>query len=93
MPTRLQEVMNEAAKNTVADLRKQLDEVRQEATQLREHVDQLEGENRAMRQHRESLEALVRRQGIDIPAAIAPGSLLVVQDGVATVMTTERKKP
>jgi TolA-binding protein len=91
--TRLQEVMNEAAKNTVADLRNQLDEVRQEAERLRERVDQLEGENRAMRQREESLEQLLRRQGIDIPGATAPGALLVVQDGVATVMKPERMRP
>ncbi len=91
--TRLQEVMNEAAKNTVADLRTQLEEFRAEAATLRERVEQLEGENRAMRQHRESLEALLRRQGIDIPAATAPGSLLVVQDGLATVLAPDRRKP
>lgn len=81
---RIQEIMNEAAKAHMADLRS-------EVSDLRGRVDQLEGENRQLRQHSESLEAVLRRQGIDIPMATAPGALLVVEDGEARVMRHERK--
>ena len=82
--TRLQEIMNEAAKNHVAELRNEIDA-------LRDRVEQVEGENRELRQHSQSLEAILRRQGIDIPQATAPGNLLVVEDGNARVMRHERK--
>lgn len=82
--TRLQEIMNEAAKTHVADLRSEIDG-------LRARVEQVEGENRELRQHSQSLEAILRRQGIDIPQATKPGNLLVVEDGQARVMRHERK--
>lgn len=83
--TRLQEIMNEAAKNHVADLRTEIDG-------LRDRIEQVEGENRELRQHSQSLEAILRRQGIDIPQATKPGTLLVVEEGQARMMRHERKK-
>lgn len=83
--TRLQEIMNEAAKNHVADLRTEIDG-------LRDRIEQVEGENRELRQHSQSLEAILRRQGIDIPQATKAGTLLVVEEGQARMMRHERKK-
>lgn len=87
--TRLQEVMNEAAKSHVSDLRFELEAVRATALRLNDRVDHLEGENRQFRQRNESLEAVLRRQGIDIPTATAPGALLIVEGGHATVQRHE----
>lgn len=82
---RLQEVINDAAEAHVADLRMQVE-------RLQDRVDHLEGENRQLRQHSESLEAVLKRQGIDIPEALSPGSLLVVEEGVARVMKPVRRR-
>jgi len=104
--TRLQEVMNTAAEKAaerwadeLAAARSELAAARSEAFRLRERVDSLEGqltslknENRQIRQHAESLEATLRRNGVDLSSAMAPGALLVVEKGIATVTPAPRKR-
>lgn len=95
--TRLQEVMNEAVEKASARWEDELEASREESARLRseiaglrKRVQHVEGENRQLRQHAESLEATLRRNGVDLSAALAPGTLLVVEDGQATITPPRR---
>ena len=90
--TRLQEVLNLAVEQASVRTHAEIEDLRRENTHLRQRIENLEGEKRQYDQLTESLKSILERQGIDWKAATAPGALLVVDHGKATV-TRGRRKP
>ena len=88
--TRLQEIMNDAAKNQVASLREDLEA-------MRGRIEHLEGELREERQRSQSLESILRRNGYDLAAATEAGAFTVIEPATQTATVTpprrRRRKP
>ena len=83
----LQEALNKAAENTVAGLRVEVEN-------LREEVQRLEGQLRQEQQRSMSLETILRKNGYDLSAATEPGSFVSIdpREGTATVTPPPRRR-
>ena len=92
--------INEAAHGIVSDLRAEVDRVQaraiqceRESREMATRIDSLEGRNRQLWQRNDSLEAVLRREGIPVPARDISGSLIVMEGGHATVFKPDPAKP
>lgn len=87
---KMQEIMNEAARSHVAELR-------QEVASLKAEVATLRGELRDEQQRSNSLESILRRNGYDLSAASEPGAFTVIDPESQTASITpaprRRKRP
>lgn len=88
--TRLQEVLNTAVEKASERTQAEIEDLRRENAALRQRVDNLEGEKRQSDQVIESLKHVLERQGIDWSEVTAPGALLVVENGAATITQPPR---
>ncbi len=82
---KMQEIMNEATRHHVADLRLELDTLKAEVVKLR-------GELRDEQQRSNSLESILRRNGYDLTAAFEPSAFTVVDPATQTATVTPAPK-